>query len=152
MAKQEKWQHKVYEDVVKLSLPNLAKTMSDITYCYNETVVPEKHYKDYLSKAIEETVADEVQMQILNTVFKTIESLWKESPALVTKALICLEKGIKPNDIRAREYQALMATMDVVAENNSSILSDVINGVYDTVYENGIEALFEDTSDSNGIA
>ncbi len=32
----------VYEDVVKQPADKLAQTMQDMTYCWNETVVPKK--------------------------------------------------------------------------------------------------------------
>lgn len=49
-----------YDEIVKQPCDKLAQTMQDMTYCYNETVVPKKHYKNLLTKQLEEVVADSV--------------------------------------------------------------------------------------------
>lgn len=41
-----------YDEIVKQPCDKLAQTMQDITYCYNETVVPKKHYKNLLTKQL----------------------------------------------------------------------------------------------------
>ncbi|SUV62695.1 Uncharacterised protein [Scardovia inopinata] len=43
-----------YDEIVKQPCDKLAQTMQDMTYCYNETVVPKKHYKKLLTKQLEE--------------------------------------------------------------------------------------------------
>ena len=55
-----------YDEVVKQPCDKLAQTMQDMTYCYNETVVPKKHYKKLLTKQLEEVVADKASAQELS--------------------------------------------------------------------------------------
>lgn len=57
-----------YDEIVKQPCDKLAQTMQDMTYCYNETVVPKKHYKKLLTKQLEEVVA----VNMVNTYYKTL--------------------------------------------------------------------------------
>lgn len=57
-----------YDEVVKQPCDKLAQTMQDMTYCYNETVVPKKHYKKLLTKQLEEVVA----VNMVNAYYKTL--------------------------------------------------------------------------------
>ena len=61
-----------YDEVVKRPCDKLAQTMQDMTYCYNETVVPKKHYKKLLTKQLEEVVADSVAVNMVNAYYKTL--------------------------------------------------------------------------------
>ena len=61
-----------YDEVVKQPCDKLAQTMQDMTYCYNETVVPKKHYKKLLTKQLEEIVADSVAVNMVNAYYKTL--------------------------------------------------------------------------------
>ena len=56
-----------YDEIVKQPCDKLAQTMQDMTYCYNETVVPKKHYKK-----LEEGVADSVAVNMVNAYYKTL--------------------------------------------------------------------------------
>ena len=57
-----------YDEVVKQPCDKLAQTMQDMTYCYNETVVPKKQYKKLLTKQLEEVVA----VKMVNAYYKTL--------------------------------------------------------------------------------
>ncbi len=57
-----------YDEVVKQPCDKLAQTMQVMTYCYNETVVPKKHYKKLLTKQLEEVVA----VNMVNAYYKTL--------------------------------------------------------------------------------
>ena len=70
-----------YDEVVKQPCDKLAQTMQDMTYCYNETVVPKKHYKKLLTKQLEEVVADSVAVNMVNTVL--VQSLLRESASCI---------------------------------------------------------------------
>ena len=43
---------KLYDDFTKQPVSKMAQSISDMTYSYNETKVPAKHYKDLLEKDI----------------------------------------------------------------------------------------------------
>lgn len=45
-----------YDEFVKLPLDKMAQKMEDMTFLYNETRVPKKHYKEKLSVAVEEMI------------------------------------------------------------------------------------------------
>lgn len=45
-----------YDEFVKLPLDKMAQKMEDMTFLYQETRVPKKHYKEKLSVAVEEMI------------------------------------------------------------------------------------------------
>ena len=87
-----------YDEFAKLGLKDMSKKISDMTYLYvnpethRPTIVPPKHYDKILSQVKEEL---------------TIKALKDEEPKLFQEAFLCLEKGLKPTDLRINEDLAL---------------------------------------------
>lgn len=94
----------------------MAQKMEDMTFLYNETKVPKKHYKDLLQKEIIELLAteDTMQLVLLNAVLNQLQSLKKESPKLFLKALICMDLNLKVDTLSVESIQILE---QVVAHN-----------------------------------
>lgn len=95
---------KYYDEFAKLPLEKMAQKMEDLTYLYNETRVPKKHYKDKLSVAVEELIESSVEINLIGTYYRTLEELKKQNEKWLFQALVCLDSGVKPNSITPSEY------------------------------------------------
>ncbi|MGG5371334.1 hypothetical protein [Enterococcus sp. AZ196] len=71
---------KYYDDFTKLLIEKMAQKITDMTFSYQETQVPKKHYKDLLSKTVEEVITGSVEVNLIDTYYKTIEQLLKQNP------------------------------------------------------------------------
>jgi hypothetical protein len=107
---------KYIDEFCKLPADKMAQKMEDMTFLYNETKVPKKHYKDLLQKEIIELLAteDTMQLVLLNAVLNQLQSLKKESPKLFLKALICMDFNLKVDTLSLESVQILE---QVVAHN-----------------------------------
>lgn len=107
---------KYIDEFCKLPADKMAQKMEDMTFLYNETKVPKKHYKDLLQKEIIELLAteDTMQLVLLNAVLNQLQSLKKESPKLFLKALICMDLNLKVDTLSVESVQILE---QVVAHN-----------------------------------
>lgn len=107
---------KYIDEFCKLPAEKMAQKMEDMTFLYNETKVPKKHYKDLLQKEIIELLAteDTMQLVLLNAVLNQLQSLKKESPKLFLKALICMDLNLKVDTLSVESVQILE---QVVAHN-----------------------------------
>lgn len=99
-----------YDEFKSLTTDKMAQSIEDMTFAYKQTRVPKKHYKQLLTKPIEELISDSVSINLINTYFQTLQTLKKENEKWFIEALICLELGIKPNNIKSTEHQALELT------------------------------------------
>lgn len=115
---------KVIDEFCKLPAAKMSKKISEMTYLYQGTQVPESHYKKLLENTIIDTLSNEsnVQTVLLQAVFKTLQALHKESPKLFVKALLCMDNGIKLEDMDARTYYALDCAYDFVEINKKICL------------------------------
>ena len=72
---------------------------------------------------------------LLNAILGQLQSLQKESPKLFLKALICMEKGIKIENMNNRIFDSLEITYQEY-QNQNEILHQDISECYDYQYEN----------------
>lgn len=108
---------KYYDDFSRLPIEKMAQKITDMTYSYQETKVPKKHYKDMLSKTVEEVIAGSVEANLIDTYYKTLEQLMKQNPKWLFEALLCFDVKIKPSTMSNAEYQALELTWANYQEN-----------------------------------
>ena len=68
---------KYFDEFVRLPLTKMSKKISEMTYLYNNTEVPEKHYKDLLDESILEMMDSDsaVQSILLHAITNTLKSL-----------------------------------------------------------------------------
>lgn len=99
-----------YDEFSRMPKDKMAQKMEDMTFAYNETRVPKKHYKQLLDMAQEEIIESSVELNLIDTYYRTIEQLKKANPKWLFQAILCLDKGIKPSTIKPDEYQALELT------------------------------------------
>ena len=114
--------NKNYDLFTKMKPKEMSKNISDMTYAYvnpdtkEPTVVPASHYEKILNKVVEESVAIETQRNFLNIMYSQLKALKEEEPKYFRQALLCLDLGINPKDMRLNEVVALSATTDYVEE------------------------------------
>lgn len=113
---------KYFDEFVRLPLTKMSKKISEMTYLYNNTEVPEKHYKDLLDESVIEMMDSDVMVQsvLLNAISNALKGLEKESPKLFRKALICFDNNIKTDDMDARTYYALDMAYDLLENNKKN--------------------------------
>ncbi|HFC9195214.1 hypothetical protein [Enterococcus mundtii] len=129
---------KYYDEFVKLPLDKMAKKMEDVTFLYNETRVPKKHYKKQLSVAVEEMIESSVEINLIETYYRTLEQLKKQNPKWLFQALVCLDSGVKPSAITPSEYQALELTHGKYLETKKgkTVSSEWLD-LFEIIKENG---------------
>ena len=127
--------NKKYNEFIQEKPSQMAQTISDMTYLYKETVVPKEHYKKILEEVIEEDMTEIFQYQMLDIVFKNLKHFYDESPQLFFKALMCIFKKVKPNDIRPQEQKALILVTDEFFSNQKKYtwLNDELMDYFDEV-------------------
>lgn len=128
-----------YDDFSKLPLAKMAQDISDMTYLFEETKVPAKHYKEHLGKGFEEMVEASVSVSLVNTIYNTLSALKKENPKLFFEALLCLDTGVKPSAITPSQYQALEFTWSQFDElKQKNLLDQSSIQTFNQVEENGL--------------
>lgn len=69
-----------YDEFSRLPIEKMAQKITDMTFSFQETQVPKKHYKVLLSKTVEEVIAGSVEVNLIDTYYKTLEQLMKQNP------------------------------------------------------------------------
>lgn len=116
---------KQYDDFAKMKPKEMSKAISDMTYTYinpeteKPTVVPPQHYEKILSRVKEQYIDEITRVQILNVIYTQLKSLKEENPVAFDKALLCLDLGLKPNDLRVNEQIALGMTLEMMQEKEA---------------------------------
>lgn len=129
---------KYYDDFTKLPLDKMAQAMEDITYLFQETQVPKKHYKQHLTQSVEEMIESSVEINLIDTYYRTLEQLKKQNEKWLFQAQLCLDIGVKPSTITPAEYQALELTYLEFKEAKKAKLSDKIwRDTFENIKVNG---------------
>ena len=111
---------KNYDDFTKMKPKEMSKTISDMTYNYINpetnmpTIVPASHYEKILNKVREEVIAEETKRIFLNTIYTQLKSLRDEEPKYFQQALVCLDMGLNPKDLRNDDLIAILLTSDAI--------------------------------------
>ena len=107
---------KQYDDFTQLKLKDMSKSISDMTYKYINpetqmpTKVPPTHYEKILDQVTEKYMADITSRQFLTIMFTQLSNLKKEDEKYFNQALLCLDLGLNPKDLRIDEQIAIEYT------------------------------------------
>ena len=127
-----------FDDFIKLTKDKMAQQMENMTYQYKETKVPKSHYKKMLEKAQEEIIEHSVEINLIDTYYRTLEQLLKTNPKWLFQALLCIDTGIKPSTIKPAEYQALELTWSKFIEDKKAKTVDKVwLDYFENIKENG---------------
>lgn len=107
---------KQYDDFTQLKLKDMSKSISDMTYKYinpetqTPTKVPPAHYEKILDQVTEKYMADITSRQFLTIMYTQLSNLKKEDEKYFNQALLCLDLGLNPKDLRINEQIAIEYT------------------------------------------
>ena len=101
------------DDFAQLKLKDMSKSISDMTYKYINpetqapTKVPPQHYEKILDQVTEKYMADITSRQFLTIMYNQLSALKKEDEKYFNQALLCMDIGLNPKDLRLDEQIAL---------------------------------------------
>ena len=139
---------KQYDDFTQLKLKDMGKAISDMTFQYinpetNEpTKVPAKHYEEILDQVTEKYMSEITKTQFLVIMYNQLNSLKKEDEKYFNQALMCIDLGLNPKDLRINEQIALEHTYDGILRMKSEmkkdfhLLNDYVSEVFNDIKDN----------------
>ena len=104
---------KQYDDFTQLKLKDMSKSISDMTYRYinpdtqEPTKVPAVHYEKILDQVTEKYMSDITSRQFLTIMYNQLNALKKEDEKYFNQALLCMDIGLTPKDLRINEQIAI---------------------------------------------
>ena len=123
---------KQYDDFTQLKLKDMSKSISDMTYKYinpetdKPTKVPPAHYEKILDQVTEKYMADITSRQFLTIMYNQLNGLKKEDEKYFQQALICIDLGLNPKDLRIDEQIALEYTNEFLNERKQVLKKIII--------------------------
>lgn len=131
---------KQYDDFTQLKLKDMSKSISDMTYKYinpetqTPTKVPANHYEKILDQVTEKYMSDITSRQFLTIMYTQLSNLKKEDEKYFNQALLCMDMGLNPKDLRIDEQIAIEYTNEFIEDkknyekkNFHFLDSDIIN-------------------------
>ncbi|MFR5755978.1 MAG: hypothetical protein ACLUD7_00820 [Lachnospiraceae bacterium] len=129
---------KQYDDFTQLKLKDMSKSISDMTYRYinpdtqEPTKVPAVHYEKILDQVTEKYMSDITSRQFLTIMYNQLNALKKEDEKYFNQALLCMDIGLNPKDLRINEQIAIEYIDSFINDKkNFHFLSSDIIEAYD---------------------
>ena len=116
---------KQYDDFTQLKIKDMSKSISDMTYRYINpetqapTKVPPAHYEKILDQVTEKYMGEITSRQFLTIMFNQLSALKKEDEKYFNQALVCIDLGLNPKDLRIDEQIAIEYTNDFIEDKKS---------------------------------
>ena len=141
---------KQYDDFTQMKLKDMCKNISDMTYTYispetgQPTRVPASHYEKILDEVKEKYMGEIASRQFLTIMYNQLSALKKEDEKYFQQALLCIDMGINPKDLRVDEQIAISYTYDYmedkqkIEKKNFHLLNQDIVDTYTESKENPI--------------
>ena len=141
---------KQYDDFTQMKLKDMCKNISDMTYTYinpdtnQPTRVPATHYEKILDQIKEQYMGEIASRQFLSIMYNQLNALKKEDQKYFKQALLCIDMGINPKDLRIDEQIAISYTYDYMEDKqkmekkNFHLLNQDIVDTYNNSKENPI--------------
>lgn len=117
---------KQYDDFTQMKLKDMCKNISDMTYTYinpethEPTKVPASHYEKILDQVKEQYMEEITQRQFLTIMYNQLSTLKKEDEKYFQQAMLCLDLGINPKDLRVNEQIALGYTYNFLDDKKKA--------------------------------
>ena len=131
---------KQYDDFTQLKPKDMSKAISDMTLKYinpstqEPTRVPPSHYEKILDQVTEKYMADITSRQFLTIMYNQLSALKKEDEKYFNQALLCMDMGLNPKDLRIEEQIAIEYTNSFIDDkkqyekkNYHFLSEDIIN-------------------------
>lgn len=129
---------KVYDNFSRLPIDKMAQTITDMTYLYENTVVPKSHYKKQLDTVVEMAMEQAFESALLEVYVKSIKRLQDDSPKLYIQAMICVAKKINPMNMRPNESLALDLLWAKVCDKKMNIASETILEMFEELLDEDV--------------
>ena len=116
---------KQYDDFTQLKIKDMCKSITDMTYKYLDpethkpTRVPPSHYENLLNQVTEKYMSDVTSKQFLVIMYNQLTSLKKEDEKYFNQALLCMDLGLNPKDLRLDERIAIDFTNEFMDNKKS---------------------------------
>ena len=116
---------KQYDDFTQLKIKDMSKSISDMTYKYinpetqSPTKVPPAHYEKILDQVTEKYMSDITSRQFLTIMYTQLSNLKKEDEKYFNQALLCMDMGLNPKDLRIDEQIAIEYTNDYIEDKKN---------------------------------
>lgn len=117
---------KQYDDFTQLKLKDMSKSISDMTYKYinpdtqEPTRVPPNHYEKILDQVTEKYMSDITTRQFLIIMYNQLSALKKEDEKYFNQAMLCIDLGLNPKDLRIDDQIAIQYTNDFMEDKKAS--------------------------------
>ncbi len=140
-----------YDDFTQLKLKDMSKSISDMTYKYinpetdKPTKVPPAHYEKILDQVTEKYMADITSRQFLTIMYNQLNGLKKEDEKYFQQALLCIDLGLNPKDLRIDEQIALEYTNEFLNERKQVLKKD------NHILDQSIIDFYNDTKENPNI-
>ena len=121
---------KQYDDFTQLKLKDMSKSISDMTYKYINpetqvpTVVPPGHYEKILDQVTEKYIGEITSRKFLTIMYEQLQALKKEDEKYFYQALLCMDMGINPKDLRINEQISIAYTYDFMCNKQQEEKKD----------------------------
>lgn len=142
---------KQYDEFIQMKQKDMCKSISDMTFTYinpdtqEPTRVPPSHYEKILNQVVEKYMDEYTSNQFLSIMYNQLNALKKENEKYFNQALLCMDLGINPKDLRIDEQLALGLTYDFMEnkqkaeKKNFHLLNQDIVDNYNKSKENPIK-------------
>lgn len=153
---------KQYDDFIQMKQKDMCKSISDMTFTYinpetqQPTRVPPAHYEKILDQVAEKYMGEITRKQFLVIMYNQLNALKKEDEKYFQQALLCMDMGINPKDLRMDEQIAITLTYDYMdnkqrtEKKNFHLLSEDIVKNYNEFKTNPV-IQFEVIKESNNF-
>ena len=121
---------KQYDDFTQLKPKEMSKCISEMTYKYinpetqEPTRVPPTHYEKILDQITEKYMAEITNRQFLTIMYNQLVSLKKEDEKYFNQALVCMDMGINPKDLKLNEQIAIASVNDYIEDKKKEEKKD----------------------------
>lgn len=144
---------KQYDDFTQLKLKDMSKSISDMTYKYINpetqapTKVPPTHYEKILDQVTEKYMSDITSRQFLTIMYTQLTNLKKEDEKYFNQALLCMDLGLNPKDLRIDDQIAIEYSNSFIEDkknyekkNYHFLSEDIINSYIESKNDPNLQA------------
>lgn len=144
---------KQYDDFTQLKLKDMSKSISDMTYKYinpetqTPTKVPPNHYEKILDQVTEKYMSDITSRQFLTIMYTQLNNLKKEDEKYFNQALLCMDLGLNPKDLRIDDQIAIEYSNSFIEDkknyekkNYHFLSEDIINSYIEAKNDPNLQA------------
>lgn len=136
---------KYVDEFVRMPLDKMAASISDMTYSYENTVVPKEVYKKLLNKELMEVLGSDtnIEMNLLKPYYDMISDMKKSNPMFFFKALLLVETGTTFSSLSSTQIHALMACWEkhTINKEKTAVKNEIIN-LFKEVSQKGIDVYY----------